>query len=174
MAKLKRLFETFGKLQVSGSSPYYRQVLQETAHLSLVLQSRNVLITDITSTVDECILSLDKIHEQEADLPFEYTEDDSGDIIMTAKGTNLPTQVFKENHTLTEKQLKKISNYIHMHISDRKITKVKAGKFGIKKVKESLIPNISTSINNDINVGQRKCHSDCCLCYSGPHYVGFR
>ena len=135
MAKLSGYLKHWESYKYLAAFHTYRQVLQETAHLSLVLQSRNFLITDITSRVDECILNLDKIREQEADLPFEYTEDDSGDIIMTAKGTNLPTQVFKENHTLTEKQLKKISIYIHMHISERKITKVKAGKFGIKKVK---------------------------------------
>ena len=39
---------------------------------------------------------------------------------MTAKGTNLPTtQVFKESHALTEKQMKKISNYTHVYTREK-------------------------------------------------------
>ena len=77
-AKLKGYLKYWERYEYLAALHMYGQVLRKIAHLSHVLQSRNCLITDITTTVDKCILNLDKIREQEADLPFEYTEDDSG------------------------------------------------------------------------------------------------
>jgi len=60
--------------------------------------------------------NVEQIHAKEADLPFEFTEDSTRNVTVKASRTNLPAMLtFREKSAMSEKQLKKIAKFTHVH-----------------------------------------------------------
>ena len=92
-ATLKGLLKICLSYTYLASLHFYRQVHDETAHLSYVMRTRSSLITDVIDVISNTKRKLGEIAESPANLPFESRENHDGAVTITAKATNIPTSV---------------------------------------------------------------------------------
>ena len=146
--KLKGYLNTFLSYKCLASLHFYKKVLHETAHLSYLLQTPNMLVTDVIDAISDTKDKLEDIAKSDIDLPFESEEGDDGSVILNAKATNLPASLsFKEKHKLTENQRRKLDKYTQVVHQTFELKRVAQGKQTVKGIKEKLMPAIMTCIS---------------------------
>lgn len=151
---VKAMLKGYHNLWISygylASLELYRKVLKLTSHVSLTFQNKNIIITDVIDTLEECKTGLHEIAAApETEFPFcVEVNEESDEANLTARATNLPaTAQFRERSRMTDKQKIQADKYIVKEVRETfTVKKVYQGKQTVAKIKRELIPSIVSCI----------------------------
>ena len=138
-----------------GSANLYYQVLKETAHLSLLMQSDNALIYHVWDAVKETCNNLRDIQNDDNYdyFPFNIEEAGDGDIHNWMLEKSIKIKVSAVNSTL--KTSEKLKGFSEEEAEKLKVTKetftlqkVESGKVAVDNLRNNFIPTIIDKIES--------------------------
>ena len=143
VSKLKGYKNKMLKYKFLASLHLYRQVLQATAHLSYVMQTKASMVTDIVDNINETKQKLTELQiTYEVELPFPIEVNDAECVQINAEATNLPTTMkFKQQNKMSEKEKRRLLKRTIVQKSIE-VTHVTQGKQGVQKIKTVLLESI--------------------------------